>query len=93
MALPLTHLVAGAVVAPLSVAVAGVVAVVGAVLAVSRLVGGHRTFDRLDAGASSWAGPGLESWAVAVRARRVPGWLLPRAGGCVRGAPADVPTV
>ncbi|GAA1502306.1 hypothetical protein GCM10009740_38700 [Terrabacter terrae] len=88
MALPLTHFVAGAVVAPLSVAVAGVVAVVVAVLAVSRLVGGHRTFARLDVGASTWAGPGLESWTVVVRARRVPGWLLPMAGGCVRSDPA-----
>jgi len=88
MALPLTHLVAGAVVAPLSLAVAGAGAVAVAVLAGSRLVGGHRTFDRLDVGASSWAGRGLEPWTFAVRARRVPGWLLPMTGGCIRSGPA-----
>ncbi|WP_374967719.1 hypothetical protein [Terrabacter sp. BE26] len=52
MALPLTHLVAGAVMALLSL----VAAVVVAVLAVARLMGGLWIHDRFGAGAPSWAG-------------------------------------
>jgi hypothetical protein len=83
MAVSLTHFVAGAVVAPPSVV---------AVPAVSRFANSLRIFDRLGVGASTWAGPGLESGAFAVRGSP-PGWLLPKAGGHIHTGLAREHTV
>lgn len=85
MALAMTRLVAGAVVALVSVVVA--------VFAASRLAGGLWTFDRLGVGASSWAGLGPESLTLAVRPRRGPGGVQPTAGGCACSGHAHMHTV
>ena len=84
MALAMTRLVAGAVVALLSVVVVE--------LAASQLAGGLWIFDRLGVGASSWAGLGLEFLTFAVRPRRGPGWFQTMAGGCACSGHAQLQT-